>query len=114
MSLSRIHRERSLGYLPGFVDIFSTLILGIIFLLTMFVIVQFFLQKEESNYTALQILNERTAQSVEKCHYRPKCIAAKFSDSLQALGVTPDKPPRRYVWNYPSSVAPEKIDRASP
>ena len=35
-----------MNYWPGFVDALSTLILGIIFLLTVFVVVQFFLSQE--------------------------------------------------------------------
>ena len=35
-----------MNYWPGFVDALSTLILGIIFLLTVFVVVQFYLQQE--------------------------------------------------------------------
>ena len=35
-----------MNYWPGFVDALSTLILGIIFLLTVFVVVQFYLTQE--------------------------------------------------------------------
>ena len=38
--------QRGVDYWPGFVDALSTLILGIIFLLTVFVVVQFFLSQE--------------------------------------------------------------------
>src|ERR1700722_15573810 len=37
---------RHIDYWPGFVDALSTLVLGIIFLLTVFVVVQFFLSQE--------------------------------------------------------------------
>ncbi len=47
MALSRARRsERGIDYWPGFVDALSTLVLGIIFLLTVFVTVQFFLSQE--------------------------------------------------------------------
>src|SRR5262245_12957480 len=66
MALSRTRRERGVDYWPGFVDALSTLILGIIFLLTVFVIVQFYLSQEVSGKdTALQRLNARIAQLTE-------------------------------------------------
>src|SRR5258705_60889 len=46
MALARGRRERGIDYWPGFVDALSTLVLGIIFLLTVFVVVQFFLSQE--------------------------------------------------------------------
>src|SRR5262249_62302907 len=47
MALARVRRgESGMNYWPGFVDALSTLILGIIFLLTVFVVVQFYLQQE--------------------------------------------------------------------
>jgi len=52
-----------MNYWPGFVDALSTLILGIIFLLTVFVVVQFYLQQEvQGKDTALQRLNAQIAQ----------------------------------------------------
>ena len=52
-----------MNYWPGFVDALSTLILGIIFLLTVFVVVQFYLQQEVAGKdTALQQLNAQIAQ----------------------------------------------------
>src|SRR5215216_5169474 len=46
MALARRSRERGIDYWPGFVDALSTLILGIVFLLSVFVVVQFFLSQE--------------------------------------------------------------------
>jgi chemotaxis protein MotB len=63
MALARGRRERSVDYWPGFVDALSTLILGIIFLLTIFVVVQFFLSQEVAGKdTALSRLNSQIAQ----------------------------------------------------
>ena len=63
MALSRGRRERTLDYWPGFVDALSTLVLGIIFLLTVFVVVQFVLSQEVTGKdTALQRLSARIAQ----------------------------------------------------
>src|SRR2546422_1578636 len=62
MALARARRE-GLNYWPGFVDALSTLILGIIFLLTVFVVVQFFLSQEVTGKdTALTRLNAQIAQ----------------------------------------------------
>src|SRR5215468_8708737 len=63
MATARNRRERSVDYWPGFVDALSTLILGIIFLLTVFVVVQFFLSQEVAGKdTALVRLNAQIAQ----------------------------------------------------
>ncbi|HEX3859221.1 MAG TPA: peptidoglycan -binding protein [Pseudolabrys sp.] len=64
MALARSRRAQSgMNYWPGFVDALSTLILGIIFLLTVFVVVQFFLQQEVAGKdTALNRLNAQIAQ----------------------------------------------------
>jgi len=63
MALARIRRgESGMNYWPGFVDALSTLILSIIFLLTIFVVVQFYLQQEvRGKDTALQHLNGQIA-----------------------------------------------------
>jgi len=66
MALARTRRERSIDYWPGFVDALSTLILGIIFLLTVFAVMQFFLAQEMSGKdTALTRLNAQIAQLTE-------------------------------------------------
>ncbi len=66
MALSRTRRHQGIDYWPGFVDALSTLILGIVFLLTVFVIVQFFLSQEMMGKdTALTRLTARLAQLTE-------------------------------------------------
>jgi chemotaxis protein MotB len=63
MALARNRRERTIDYWPGFVDALSTLVLGIIFLLTVFVVVQFFLSQEVAGKdTALVRLNAQISQ----------------------------------------------------
>jgi chemotaxis protein MotB len=63
MALARIRRgDSGMNYWPGFVDALSTLILSIIFLLSIFVVVQFYLQQEvRGKDTALQHLNGQIA-----------------------------------------------------
>src|SRR6266446_9125147 len=63
MAMARNRRERTVDYWPGFVDALSTLVLGIIFLLTVFVVVQFFLSQDLAGKdTALSRLNAQIAQ----------------------------------------------------
>src|SRR3979490_1687782 len=64
MALARARRaESGMNYWPGFVDALSTLVLGIIFLLTVFVVVQFYLTQEVSGKdTLLTRLNAQIAQ----------------------------------------------------
>jgi chemotaxis protein MotB len=63
MALARTRRADSgMNYWPGFVDALSTLVLGIIFLLTVFVVVQFYLQQEVAGKdTALDRLKSQIA-----------------------------------------------------
>src|ERR1700687_5953308 len=66
MALARSRRDSSMNYWPGFVDALSTLLLGIIFLLTVFVVVQFYLSQEMTGKdTALTRLNAQIAQLTE-------------------------------------------------
>jgi chemotaxis protein MotB len=66
VALARGRRERSIDYWPGFVDALSTLVLGVIFLLSVFVVVQFYLSQEVTGKdTALQRLNAQIAQLTE-------------------------------------------------
>lgn len=64
MALARGRRpESGFNYWPGFVDALSTLILGIVFLLTVFLVVQFFLSQEVTGKDkALAELNAKIAQ----------------------------------------------------
>jgi len=63
MALARRTRDGGLNYWPGFVDALSTLLLGIIFLLSVFVVVQFYLSQEVTGKdTALARLNAQIAQ----------------------------------------------------
>jgi len=66
MSLARRGRDSGMNYWPGFVDALSTLLLGVIFLLTVFVVVQFYLTQEMSGKdTALTRLNAQIEQLTE-------------------------------------------------
>src|SRR4249920_237916 len=66
MAYARARRDAGMNYWPGFVDALSTLVLGIIFLLTVFVVMQFFLSQEVSGKdTALTRLNAQIAQLTE-------------------------------------------------
>src|SRR5438874_8623892 len=67
MALARARRSESgFNYWPGFVDALSTLVLSIVFLLSVFLVVQFFLSQEvTSKDKALEQLNARVAQLTE-------------------------------------------------
>src|SRR5262249_49220215 len=66
MALARARRDSGMNYWPGFVDALSTLILGFIFLVTVFAVVQFYLTQEVSGKdTALNRLNSQIAQLTE-------------------------------------------------
>jgi chemotaxis protein MotB len=63
MALSRSRRDSGMNYWPGFVDALSTLILCVIFLLTVFMVAQFFLSQEVAGKdTALARLNAQISR----------------------------------------------------
>ena len=66
MALFRNRRDSGMNYWPGFVDALSTLILSIIFLLTVFMVAQFFLSQEASGKnTALARLTAQISRLSE-------------------------------------------------
>src|SRR5215472_12122850 len=67
MALARARRsETGFNYWPGFVDALSTLVLSIVFLLTVFLVVQFFLSQEVTGKDkALEQLNAKIQQLSE-------------------------------------------------
>ena len=89
MALARMRRgESGMNYWPGFVDALSTLILGIIFLLTVFVVVQFYLQQEVAGKdTALSRLNAQIAQLTELLSME-KSGKTNLEDQLAQLRAT--------------------------
>src|ERR1700710_3173568 len=64
MVLARARRnDTGFNYWPGFVDALSTLVLSIVFLLSVFLVVQFFLSQEVTGKDkALEQLNAKLAQ----------------------------------------------------
>jgi chemotaxis protein MotB len=63
MTRSRRNGGTGLNYWPGFVDALSTLVLAIVFLLSVFLVVQFYLSQEVSGKDkALERLNAQIAQ----------------------------------------------------
>jgi len=66
MALARARRDRGVDYWPGFVDALSTLVLAVIFMISIFAVVQFYLAQEVSGKdTALSRLNAQIAQLTE-------------------------------------------------
>ena len=88
MALARYRREGGLNYWPGFVDALSTLVLGVIFLLTVFVVVQFYLQQEVAGKdTALDRLKAQIAQLTSMLSLE-KGGKADLEEQLAALRAT--------------------------
>lgn len=63
MALSRSHRRYEVNFWPGFVDALSTMLIGIVFLLSVFVLGQFFLSQELTGKdTVLERLNRQISE----------------------------------------------------
>ena len=109
MALARTRRsETGMNYWPGFVDALSTLILGIIFLLTVFVVVQFYLQQEVAGKdTALQQLNAQIAQLTSCCRWRrpARPIWKTSSPQLRATLATAESDRDKYKGQADSAGA---------
>ena len=85
MALARSRREAGMNYWPGFVDALSTLLLGIIFLLTVFAVVQFYLSQEVTGKdTALSRLNAQIAQLTDMLSME-KTGKASLEDTIAQL-----------------------------
>ena len=109
MALARMRRgESGMNYWPGFVDALSTLILSIIFLLSVFVVVQFYLQQEvQGKNTALQRLNAQIAQltdllSMEKAG---NADLEKQLGAVQASLATAQSERDKYKSSYEAAAA---------
>ena len=92
MALARTRRERQVDYWPGFVDALSTLILGIVFLLSVFVVVQFVLSQEVTGKdTALSRLSaNRTISCCSARIWSVNWVRRSASvDKLALLAVRP-------------------------
>jgi len=89
MALAKSRRgETGMNYWPGFVDALSTLVLGVIFLLTVFVVVQFYLQQEVAGKdTALTRLNAQVAELTELLSME-KSGKSNLQDQLAQLQAT--------------------------
>jgi chemotaxis protein MotB len=85
-------RRRSVGadYWPGFVDAMATLLLVVTFLLSLFMVVQFFVTQESSGKdTALARLNKQIAQLTELLALE-KSAKSSLQDNITVLSATLD------------------------
>ncbi|MBB3952146.1 peptidoglycan -binding protein [Aureimonas jatrophae] len=85
MALSRRRARREIDYWPGFVDALSTLLLAIMFLLSVFVIAQFLLSRDLSGRdTVLERLNSQIAE-LNQLLALERANATDFQDQIAAL-----------------------------
>src|ERR1700753_951057 len=79
MALARARRSESgFNYWPGFVDALSTLVLSIVFLLSVFLVVQFFLSQEVTGKDkALEELNAKLARADQLTQFKAGLAAAE-------------------------------------
>jgi chemotaxis protein MotB len=88
MALARTRRSESFSYWPGFVDALSTMLLVIIFLLSVFMLAQFFLSREVSGKdTALTKLN-RQIEELTSLLAMERTAKAEAEANLAGLSAT--------------------------
>ena len=88
MALARRRRERGLNYWPSYVDALSTLLLVIVFLLSIFVLGQFFLTQEIAGRdTVLERLNRQIAELTDLLALE-RSSRREVEDNLTALQST--------------------------
>ena len=88
MALGRRGRDRAINYWPGFVDALSTLLLVFTFLVTVFVVAQFFLTQEiTGKETALTRLQTQLKQLSELLSLE-RSNTSSLEDQLAALRAT--------------------------
>ena len=83
MALARSRRNESgFNYWPGFVDALSTLVLSIVFLLSVFLVVQFFLSQEVTGKDAGPVRVQ--AEVAVRPLFSDEQLAAMTPEQLQA------------------------------
>jgi chemotaxis protein MotB len=88
MALGRRGRDRAINYWPGFVDALSTLLLVFTFLVTVFVVAQFFLTQEiTGKETALARIQTQLKQLSELLSLE-RSNSSSLEDQLAALRAT--------------------------
>src|SRR5579875_3081185 len=89
MPLARARRHRAVDYWPGFVDALSTMLLVIVFLLSVFMMAQFFLAREVSGKdTVLDKLNKQISELTSLLALE-RANKADAQSSLATLEATP-------------------------
>jgi chemotaxis protein MotB len=88
MALARARRSRQFDYWPGFVDMLSTLLLTVIFLLSMFMLTNYYVTQQVSGKdTLLNRLNSQLAQLTELLALE-RSKKQSLQDSLSSLQAT--------------------------
>src|SRR5258708_17142651 len=111
MALARTRRnETGFNYWPGFVDALSTLVLSIVFLLSVFLVVQFFLSQQiTGKEKALEELSAKIAQLNDLLSLGTLC-ELKLNDQLSQLraglaSTAPDRHPIKAPYHGPTAPA---------
>src|SRR5271167_3553767 len=90
MALARARRERTFNYWPGFVDALSTMLLTIIFLLSVFMMAQFFLSRAASSKDAALVKLNAQIEELTQLLALERAGKSDSDNSLSAMQATLD------------------------
>ena len=86
MASARARSQRSLNVWPGYVDALATLLLAVVFLLTVFVVGQFFLSQELTGRDA--VLTRLNRQIADLLYLSPRTVGHHLRSAMRKLRVT--------------------------
>ena len=102
MALARARRgDSGMNYWPGFVDALSTLVLSIVFLLSVFLVVQFFLSQEvtgKDKEITSRVYDELMPMFSDTGRFDPAALAT-LRKSYVELNLLPAEPDMAKLYN---------------
>jgi len=95
----RGHNQTNIGIWPGFVDALTAMLLVITFLMSIFMITQYFLRETIEGQEAELTDRDSRSRSKKMRGLRPRVPRPSWSLSLMPRGCLWPAPPKRVIWS---------------